>query len=506
MPVQNQLKLPRKKMRRIFILFGFMLFPVFDISCAEAKEQIVANKSILPDNESVTDGQLVINGQTIPYQATAGTYAYKDEKGVVKAQFFYVAYTRTDAKDPLLRPITFSFNGGPGAASVFMHMGLLGPKRLTVKNSPPYSYADNPFSLLDATDLVFIDPIATGYSRPAQGEELKQFHSVDGDVKSIAEFIRLYTTRKNRWESPKYLIGASYGTIRAVKLACYLYEELNMALTGVALISPVLDFQTIDTTDYSNDLSSILFLPAYTATALNHQKLDSSLQKDFFETLEKVKDYAINDYALALLQGDRLSPERRKETIEKLSSYTGLPSSLIDRANLRIQPSIFMKNLLSKDNKILGRFDGRVTGVAVEADSEHSEYDPSLDAVLSPFTAAFNQYVRKELEWSVDDEYKVLTSVHPWDYNGATNRYLNTIPNLREALIRMPAFKVFVASGYYDLATPFFASEYTFNRLNIRPSAADRMTLKYYPGGHMMYVDPLSIESLSRDLHTFIKN
>lgn len=471
----------------------------------ETKDAADKNKFFLTESESITDGKITLNGQVVPYKAIAGKYSFKDEHGVIKAQFFYVAYIRSDVENPSLRPITFSFNGGPGASSVWMHMGLLGPKRVVITDSPPYNYVENQFSLLDTTDLVFIDPISTGYSRPTQGEDLKQFHSVDGDVKSIAEFIRLFVTRKNRWESPKYLIGASYGTTRAVKLADHLYNEFNMSLNGVILISSVLDFQTIDTTDYSNDLSSMLFLPSYTAVAWNYQKLDPSLQKDFNKSLEMAKNFAMNEYSLILLKGDNLSPEERQEAVKKLSYYTGLRPDLIERANLRIQPSLFMKNLLVKEHKIVGRFDGRVTGGDVDIDSEHPAYDPSLDAVLSPFTAAFNQYVRDDLKWFVDDEYKVLTDVRPWNYDGASNRYLNTIPNLRESMIRMPTFRLFVASAYYDLATPFFAADYTFNRLNIRPSAADRLVMKYYPGGHMMYVDLPSLKSLSSDLHDFIK-
>ncbi len=495
-------------MHNIFLLatLSISLFSPFKLISEEAKQVTDSkDKFLLNETESTTNGKIVLNGVTVPYTATAGKYSFKDEHGVIKAQFFYIAYLRNDVENSATRPMTFSFNGGPGASSVWMHMGLLGPKRVVIQKSPPYSYIDNPYSLLDVTDLVFIDPISTGYSRASQGEDLKQFHGVDGDIKSIAEFVRLFVTRKNRWESPKYLIGASYGTMRAVKLANHLYSEFNMYINGIILVSSVLDFQTIDTTDYSNDLSSMLFLPSYTAVALNFQKLDPSLQKDFNQSMELVKNYAMNEYSNILLKGDRLSPEERKEAIKKLSFYTGLRPELIDRGNLRIQPSLFMKNLLAQEYKILGRFDGRVTGGPVDLDSEHAEYDPSLDAVLSPFTAVFNQYVRDELKWFADDEYKVLVDVRPWNYDGANNRYLNTIPTLREAMIRMPMFRVFVASGYYDLATPFFAADYTFNRLNIKPSVADRITMKYYPGGHMMYEDPQSLKSLSNDLHDFIK-
>jgi carboxypeptidase C (cathepsin A) len=429
-------------MHKIALIFGLSISSILGLSAQdfphperkEVSEQ-QSKPSLFPfaEKETVTEGQIVLNGQTISYTATAGTYSFRDENGVLKAQFFYVSYIRSDVENPSLRPISFSFNGGPGASSAWMHMGLLGPKRVVVTDSPPYSFTENKFSLLDVTDLVFIDPVSTGYSRTFNKEDLKQFHGVEGDVKSIAEFVRLFVTRKSRWESPKYLIGASYGTMRAVKLANYLFEEFYMSLNGIILVSSVLDFQTIDSTDYNNDLSSILFLPSFTATAWNLKKLDPSLQeKDFQSTLNLVKDFALNEYTLAIMQGDQLTPTRRKEVIDKLSLYTGLTPQLIERANLRVQPSVFMKNLFSQENKLLGRFDGRVIGGDVDIDSPGAEYDPSFDALLSPITAVFNQYVRNDLKWSTDEEYKVLTNVQRWTYDGAKKRYLNTINNLNE--------------------------------------------------------------------------
>ncbi|MBA3239261.1 MAG: peptidase S10 [Parachlamydiaceae bacterium] len=464
----------------------------------------------VPEEEIVSEGQLALKSGNIPYKAVAGTYHFKDDQGVVKARFFYIAYTRSDSEDKRTRPIAFCFNGGPGAASVWMHMGLLGPKRVVFKkdnsNVPPFQFINNEYSLLDATDLVFIDPISTGYSRAAQGEDSKHFNNVDEDIKSIAEFVRLYTTRNSRWESPKFLFGESYGTMRAVELASYLYNKLDLATNGAALISSVLNFATIDILDQGNDLPFSLFLPAYTAIAGFHHKLSPGQQADVQGTVRNAEAYAMNEYPLLLLRGDTLSPEQRRETALKLSLLTGLSPEFIERVDLRIKPYNFMQELLRSEGKVIGRFDARVTGRQLSNISEYVGYDPSMDNVISAFTSSFNEYVRNDLKWIKDDDYRVLADLHPWGYGKkAVNRYFNAVPTLRELMLRVPAFSVFVASGYYDLATPSFGSLYTFNNLNLGEPAGKRLTMKYYPSGHMMYTDHESLVSLSDDLHTYIE-
>lgn len=475
-----------------------------------APSKIPGPTALLPERESITEGQLRLNDKNIPYKAVAGTYHFKDEGGAVKAHIFYVAYTRTDIDNRNQRPIAFCFNGGPGASSVWMHMGLLGPKRVGLKHGaaavPPFHYVENEYSLLDAVDLVFIDPISTGYSRTSQGEDAKQFHNVEEDVKSVGEFIRLYTTRNNRWESPKYLIGASYGTMRAAELSNHLYDQYNMAINGAILVSSVLNFQTIDPDEGFNELPFFLFLPSYTAAAWAHEKLQTPLQGDLQGAIQQAKVFAMNEYALALLQGDTLPLEKRKEVVEKLSMYTGLDHQYIEKMNLRITPVQYMQELLSHEGKVIGRFDSRFVGGAINKCSTRLEYDPSMDAIFSAFTAAFNEYVHTELKWTQDDEYRVLANVFPWSYGKDLNRYFSAVAKLRETMIRVPEFTVFVASGYYDLATPFLAAEYTFSHLNLGNHLADRLTMKYYPGGHMMYTDMPSLKALSSDLHAYIQS
>jgi carboxypeptidase C (cathepsin A) len=462
------------------------------------------------EEEHAVDATLNIGERAIPYRAVAGSYPLKDDKGKVKAHFFYVAYTRSDIEDHSERPIAFCFNGGPGAASVWMHMGLLGPKRVQLEEGaarlPPYSYVENKYSLLDVVDLVFIDPISTGYSRALAGEDDKQYHSVDEDVKSIGEFIRLYTTRNMRWLSPKFLVGASYGSLRAVELSSYLYDQYNMAINGAVLISSVLNFETINPDAHSNELPYLLYLPSYTATAFAHQKLPAKLQADLPAAIEQAKSFALQDYAFALLQGDKLPIERRKEIASQLALYTGLSAQAIERMNLRIAPVHYMQELLGREGKVVGRFDSRQVGYAINRCSGHLEYDPSMDAIFSAFTAAFNEYMRSVFKLTKDDEYRVLANVMPWSYGKDQNRYFSAVATLREVLIRVPKFSLFVACGYYDLATPFLAADYTFSHLNLIENVNDRLTMKYYSGGHMMYTDQEALQALSHDLHLYFQS
>lgn len=496
-----------------FYIFTFFLFTFSSIQVIHAENEKVppaAPPQILAEEESITEGEFYHQNKRITYQATAGVYHFKDDNGTVKARIFYIAYTRKDIDPKVKRPVAFCFNGGPGASSVWMHMGLLGPKRVALKNGaaevPPYHYIDNEYSLLDAVDLVFIDPISTGYSRAAPGEDVKKFHAVDADVKSVAEFIRLYTTRNSRWDSPKFLIGASYGTIRAVELINYLYDQFNMAVNGAILISSALNFESIEPEVGSNDLPFLLFLPSYTAVAWYYQKLPPDLQADLQNAIEQVKSFASNEYALALFLGSKLTPEYRKKTVEKLSLFTGLSSATIEDFDLRIKPQQFMQELLKQESKIIGRFDARIARDALTKNSSHIEYDPSIDAIFSAFTATFNQYVREELKWVKDDEYRVLANVFPWSYSKDGNRYYATIPTLREMMVRIPPLSIFVASGYFDLATPFYSAEYNFNHLNVPGNLSDRLFMKYYPGGHMMYTDHQSLQALSNDLHAYINS
>lgn len=454
---------------------------------------------------SVTTHHIVLNGKQINYTATAGMINLADDKSNPKASLFYVSYIK-EAESNETRPLTFCFNGGPGAASVWLHLGMLGPKKVALDpehfTPAPYHIVDNPYSLLDKTDFVFIDPVSTGYSRTAQGEDPKQFHGVEEDIKSIAQFIQLFTTRHNRWDSPKYLIGESYGTARASGLASHLLEEYKLYLNGIVLISSILDFQTIDFDD-SNLLSYILFLPSYTAAAWYHGKLNPDLQKDLPQALKQAESFALNEYALALLQGDALSEEKVERIASELARLTALPVNEIKKAGLKVPMYQFSKQLFEDQKKLLGRFDSRLLGFACDACGNSFNYDPSITAIFGAFTGAFMDYVRKDLKWEGDDQYKVLTSVRPWNYGNASNCYLNMTTNLKESMIKNPLLRVFVASGYYDLATPYFGTIYTFNHLGLNPSLRNNITMRFFEAGHMMYTHPPSLEKLKRELAEF---
>lgn len=473
-----------------------------------ATEPVIKKEA--PKEESVTTNHNINVGNTIvPYQATVGTQLLNDSQGNPKASIFYVAYTKTNSGELRNRPITFCFNGGPGSSSVWLHLGILGPKRVDMDDEgkiarQPYHLIDNPYTLLEVTDLVFIDPVSTGFSRPLPGEDPKQFHSVEKDIQSVAEFIRLYVTRNERWESPKFLAGESYGTTRASGLALELHDNNHLNLDGVILISSVLNFQTIRFTS-GNDLPYILFLPTYAATALYHNKLEPELQANVKNTIAEVEQFAFGDYAEALMYGMNLSKEKRDNVLDKLVKYTGLPRDYIDRSDLRIHIFRFAKEILKDERRTVGRFDSRMKGIDSDLCADTFEFDPSLENIVGAFTATFNNYVRTELNWKRDDEYKILADVHPWDYGSATNQFLDVGEKLKNVMSKNTTLEVFVASGYTDLATPYYATEYTFSHLGLDPSLQHHVTLEVYEGGHMMYLKHDSLTKMHADLTNFIK-
>lgn len=481
----------------ISLLFAAMI----SFASAFSEELRKDESKVLKEETVVTTHTAKINGVDIPYKAIAGNQLLKDDQGHVKASIFYVAYHKENVEDTSSRPITFCFNGGPGSSSVWLHMGAFGPRRILMNEKEefelPVQIVNNEYSILDLTDLVFIDPVSSGYSRAAPGEDPKQFHGVEEDINSIANFIRLYTTRVNRWDSPKYLAGESYGTTRAAGVAYYLHKDHQMYFDGIVFISTILNFQTIFDGD---DLSYVLSLPSFTAAAWYHRKLSPSLQKDLHKTLDEVKSFALQEYSSALMQGDLLSDDQRKNVIQKLSNYTGLPLEYIDHCGMRISILRYAKELLRNQKRTIGRFDSRFLGIDSDACGETFEYDPSTNAVFGPFTAAFNKYVRTDLKWIQDDEYVVLAKVTPWNYGKACNKFLDVGDNLRETITRNPNFKVFVAKGFYDMATPYFAVEYTFNHLGLEPSLRSRITMSDYQAGHMMYIHLPSLIKLKQDL------
>ena len=464
------------------------------------------------DKLSVTHHSVTINGEEVHYTATTGTLILKEEVDKEgekpKAAVFFVAYTRDDVEDASTRPITFSFNGGPGSSSVWLHLGVLGPR--TVKPDedgelpqPPYQLTNNECSILDKTDLVFIDPVSTGFSRAVAGEEAKQFHGFKRDIESVGDFILLYLGRYKRWESPKFLIGESYGTTRASGLAGYLQGRHGTYLNGIMLVSVVLNFQTIRFAP-GNDLPYILYLPTYAATALYHKKLENT-DTQFESFIDEVREFATGDYTVALMKGSAIPPAQRADIVKKLASYTGLTPEYIERTDLRINIARFCKELLRDEARTVGRFDSRYKGIDRDSAGENYEYDPSSAVVQGAYTATLNAYVRGELEFESDLPYEILSRrVHPWDYSDHQNEYVNVADTLRAAMTMNPALKVFVANGYYDLATPFLASEYTFSHLGLDPSLQDNITMAYYQAGHMMYIDQGELQKMKSDLDAYL--
>lgn len=472
---------------------------------------------------SATEHTVEIEGVAVRYRATAGNLLLKEEDGTPKASLFFVAYERlgegaeddgtqdTVAKrDPARRPVTFSFNGGPGSSSVWLHLGVLGPRRVDMgpegwSPPPPYHLIDNAHSLLDVTDLVFIDPVTTGFSRAVPGEDDKEYHGIQEDIESVGEFIRLWTARFERWASPKFLAGESYGTTRAAGLSNYLQERHGMYLNGLILVSSILDFQTARF-DVGNDLPYLLFLPTYAATAHFHQRLASDLQQlPLADFLDQVEAFALGDYAAALMQGSRLSEPERDRVAARLASFTGLSEEFVRDVHLRPQIFRFVKELRRDEGKTVGRLDSRFIGVDRDRAGERFEYDPSYAAIQGPYTALLNDYLRRELGYESDLPYEILTGrVRPWSFAEFENRYVNVAEDLRQAMARNPHLRVFVANGYYDLATPYFATEYTFDHLAYEPGFTERVEMGYYEAGHMMYIREASLVELKGDLAGFV--
>lgn len=462
----------------------------------ELKEEIVE-----------THNKARIGGQDIAYTAYTGTLPLFDN-GKPKASIFFVAYFKEGVQKTADRPITYIFNGGPGSSSVWLHMGAFGPKRVELNSDgkivAPYELKDNEYSLLDTTDLVFIDPISTGFSKTVDGEEPKQYYEYDEDIKSIEEFIRYFTSKYKRWESPKFLMGESYGTARAAGLALRLHDNDFFYLNGVILVSSILNFQTVRDGG-GNDLPYIMFLPTYTSTAWYHHKLDDTLQKDLHEAIAQSEEFAQGEYATALLKGDLLSLTEKKEIASKMASLTGLSEDYILNSNLRVPVFRFMKEFLRKDKRIIGRFDSRFLGIESDSCCSMVTEDPSIDIVAGAFSGTVNQYLRTTLNWDKPAPYTLITSLPDWNINRSKNAYPNLSDDLKSVMNKNPDLKVFVASGAYDLATPYFATDYTFNHLDLDPSLKPNLDLKYYEAGHMMYLHSPSLIKLRKDLADFYK-
>jgi carboxypeptidase C (cathepsin A) len=480
-----------------------------------APETTTEEKPAEPADDLVTTSHsLTVKRRKLNYTATAGRVVLRKE--IVtdgkfdgyqpKAEVFLTAYT-LDGADPGKRPVTFAFNGGPGSSSVWLHLGLLGPRRVVSGDvgdiaPPPYELADNAETLLAHSDLVFIDPVSTGYSRAVKGEKPGDYHGFQGDIESVAEVIRLWTSRNDRWMSPKFVAGESYGTTRAGGLAHHLQTRYGMYLNGLILISAVLDFATLDFT-VGNDLPYVLFLPTYAAIAHYHGLHgDRPLE----EVLSEAEEFAARDYPWALSRGNRLSTEERADAVSRLAALTGLSEDYVDRVDLRIEHVRFFTELLRHKRLTVGRLDARFTGWAPDYGREHFDDDPSSSAVMGAYAAALNHYLRAELDYPNDLPYEVLSMGvnETWSYKEFENAHVTVTDKLSGAMRANPHLKVHVAFGYLDGATPYYASEHVLAHLNIPAELRENISTAYYEAGHMMYVHEPSRVRQSRDLAEFI--
>ena len=465
----------------------------------------------------VTHHAITVRGQRLSYTATVGRLPIRDASGTTEALMFYTAYT-LDGAAAERRPLTFAFNGGPGSASLWLHMGALGPRKVVLgpdgaMPAAPYRLEDNPDTPLDRTDLVIVDAIGTGFSRPADSELGKKFWGVAGDVQAFGEFVRLYITRNERWRSPLYIFGESYGTTRAAGIAGYLVDR-GIAFNGIGLLSMVLDFETLEITR-KNDLACVLTLPSYAMVAAYHHKLAPELEADAAKTRAEVERWAMTDYAAALARGDALTGEERRAVVEKLARYTGLDTAIVDQANLRVTVPEFTHYLLADRRLRVGRLDGRYAAPDPIGFMDPQSGDPSSFATTPPFTSAFNDYVRRELGYETDMPYYVSAtqaSTNPtepglfqrWDWGTARDGFADTATPLRSAMVKNPHMKVLVMEGYYDLATPYAAANYTMDHLDLGPEYHANISFATYDTGHMVYLRESGLGKLMRDFEDFI--
>lgn len=502
-------------MKKLILAFWFFCSCYLSATAQKSDQPAIsgtARNDVSPDPElSVTTHTITLGGEKITYKATSGYLSQRDENGKVRANIFFTAYTRDGIANPAARPITFTYNGGPGSASVWLHMGALGPKRIQMGDdgrmlAPPYTVLDNEFTWLAFTDLVFIDPVMTGYSRPAEGIDKKEFTGYVEDIQSVGDFIRLYTTRYDRWASPKFLSGESYGTTRSAGLSGYLQDRHGLFLNGIVLISAVLDFATLQFLISGNELPYSLFLPTFAAMAWYHKQVPA--YADLKTLLADVEKYALGDYTLALMKGDRLTPVERQAVATQLNKFTGLSVEYLLGSNLRIRDDRFTKELLRRQGKTVGRLDGRFTASDYDRAGDTSEFDPSYNATIyGPFTTAVNDHLRRVLKVKNDLPYEILTGrVRPWSYSNVQNQFLNTAETLRQAMTKNPYLKVHVCNGYYDMATPYFATDYTFSHMMLDPALKKNVTMSFYEAGHMMYIDRVALGQMTRSVTDFYRS
>lgn len=465
-------------------------------SPAQSQQQI----HIPADTAVVTEHTVTIGGETIPYRATAGTMPVYDSENRAIASVFYVYYERTDVQDRTRRPLTFSFNGGPGSASVWMHIGYTGPRFLNIDDEgfpvQPYGFSENPHSILDVTDIVFVDPVNTGYSRPLEGVDPSQFFGVQNDINYLSEWIRLFVTRQERWASPKYLIGESYGTTRVAGLAGRLQNSRWMYLNGVVLVSP-----TSMGVDRGGPVGEAILLPHYAATAWYHEALEPDLQaRDLSEILPEVEEFTIEEYIPALSRGGFLDEARRDEIARRVARYSGTSVDFVRNNNLSIPITRWRKELLRDRGLTVGRLDSRYRGIDRDDGGINYDFDPALTAWNHSFTPAINMYLREELGYETDLQYNIFGPVSPWERASD-----NTAENLRQAMAQNPFLHTMIQAGYYDGGTDYFGAKYTMWRMDPSGKLRDRFRFETYRSGHMMYLRQEDLETSNEHIREFIR-
>jgi carboxypeptidase C (cathepsin A) len=486
------------------------LSAVYPAQKATDTEQQTPNSSeqAYIENASITHHTLNINGKSLSYTATAGYMPMKNEANKLIAKIFFIAYTKDNQKTDSQQPITFAFNGGPGSSSIWLHMGALGPQRVELANDgttlpKSYKLVDNEYTWLDFTDIVFVDPVGTGYSRASEDANAQQFYNMDEDVKIMGEFVRLYVTEYQRWLSPKYIAGESYGTTRAVALVGQMQSKHGMLIDGLVLISTALNFETLSF-DQGNDLSYVLVIPSYTAAAWYHKKLSGDLQA----SLQKAKDWAINEYMPALAKGSGLSDSEHVKIVKTLAYYSGLSESYIENNQMRIPNYQFTSELLHDSSFIIGQLDSRVKIPYIQTIPGYPSNDPSLFIVEGPFVAVFNDYVRNNLGFKTDISYKFLSEKinESWTWSKGQQGYVNVTDSLAQTLSFNEHLRVFVASGYFDLTTPWLSQEYTLTHLILKPVLRKNITHKFYESGHQIYTSTDALEKLTQDVSSFFQH
>ncbi|HMO60855.1 MAG TPA: carboxypeptidase [Ferruginibacter sp.] len=492
-------------MKKLHLLLTYLCFSTV---LTAQKNPVVVDKEFIPSGTQVTVTKHTYTAATgnSAYTVHTGYLDIKNDTGKLVAKIFFTYYKK-DGEEVSRRPVCFTFNGGPGSSSVWLHVGGLAPKRVQLQDdgtatAPPYKMINNEYSWLDKTDLVFIDPVATGYSRPAPGENPKQFHGYVEDIQSVGAFIRHFLSKYERWASPKYLAGESYGTTRAAGLSKYLQDSYRIYFNGIFLISPVLNFGT---NDYyvGHDLPRALYLPSFTAAAWYHKKLAPALQQDFNRAIKESEQFALGEYASALLQGDWLTEADKSKIAEKMSYYTGLTKAFCLQANLRVTEERFYKELRRGDGLTIGRLDARFTGRDLDDAGEYVSFDPSFTNIDGPFTSAINDYFQRDLNFKDEKPYNIFGNVYPWNYSNVQNKFLNVAESLRDAMTKNPALKVYIGSGYYDFATPYFTAAYDVEHMFLRPEARKNIKHYYYHAGHMYYINMPDLVQFKKDIDAF---